>query len=467
VIVIKFGGTSVKDAPAMRRAVDIVGARVDRRPIVILSAIAGATNALLQLGRVALEGRTREAQEILAELISRHRWILFDLDLDPETEREVAEAVARHGEELDDFIRGVVLLRELTPRIQDSIVGHGEQLSTLLFTARARRVGLDVALLDARGIIVTDARYTEALPDRAALGIKAQQKVAPLVEAGIVPVTQGFIGATTRGVPTTLGRGGSDYTASLMGAALGAEEIQIWTDVDGMLTADSRIVSDGMKLRELSFAEASELAYFGAKVLHPASIEPAVKSNIPVRILNSHKPNVSGTTITSDARKAGVAVKSIAAKKGISILHLQSLRMLMAHGFMRTTFEILDRYELSVDLVSTSEVSVSLAVEEGERLDEVVAELSRVSKVNIESDCAIVCLVGEGIQSAPGIAARSFGALGDINVRMISQGASEINLSFVVRGVDADDTVRCLHHEFFSGIDRPDLFEPLDVEAIP
>jgi aspartate kinase len=328
-------------------------------------------------------------------------------------------------------------------------------------------VGLDVNLLDAREIVVTDARFTEARPDQAALGIRARETIAPLIEAGVVAVIQGFLGATIKGVPTTLGRGGSDYTASLMGAALGAEEIQIWTDVDGMLTADSRVVSQAMKIREMSFAEAAELAYFGAKVLHPASIEPAVSSSIPVRILNSLRPEVSGTTITSGAKKAGVAVKSIAVKKAVTIVHLHSLRMLKAHGFLRTMFEIFDRYEVSVDLVSTSEVSVSLTVEDTERLDEVAAELSPISKVKVESDCAIVCLVGESIQSTPGIAARSFGALGEINVLMISQGASEMNLSFVVREEDADEAVRCLHGEFFAGTDRPDIFEPLDVEAIP
>jgi aspartate kinase len=465
VIVVKFGGTSVQDGSAMRRAVDIVRDQEHKDPIVVLSAISGATNALLQLGRVALEGNTREAQEILAELVSRHRWVLFDLDLDKEVEREVGETIARYSEELNDFVRGVVLLRELTPRIQDAVVGYGERFSTLLFAARARRLGLDTALVDAREIVVTDAKFMSANPDHVALKAKVQEKILPVVESNRIPVTQGFIGATKDGIPTTLGRGGSDYTASLIGAALAVEEIQIWTDVDGMLTADSRIVPQSMKVRELCFAEAAELAYFGAKVLHPSTIEPAVALDIPVRIMNSRRPGSTGTGITSRSKKADVAVKSIAVKRDITIVHVQSLRMLMAHGFLRSMFDVFERYEISVDLVSTSEVSVSLTVDTTDRLGEAVEELSRFSKVVVESRCAIVCLVGDGIRSTPGIAARAFGALGEINMLMISQGASEINLSFVVRLADAEEAVRRLHDEFFSGVGRSEILEPLDREA--
>jgi aspartate kinase len=329
-------------------------------------------------------------------------------------------------------------------------------------------MGLATELVDAREFMVTNAHFTEAKPIQPLMGDKARARLGPDLASGRIPVTQGFVGQTEEGTPTTLGRGGSDYTAALLGAALDAEEIQVWTDVDGMLTADSRIVADGMKVRELSFAEAAELAYFGAKVLHPATIEPAMARDIPVKILNSRRPDSTGTRITATKtrpRESTVAVKSIATKKGITTIHVQSLRMLMAHGFLRSMFEVFDRYEVSVDLVSTSEVSVSLTVDREDRIQAVVEDLSLFSKVSVKPDCAIVCLVGEGIQSTPGIAARVFKALGDINVSMISQGSSEINLSFVVHEDKADEAVRRLHGEFFSEMRWPDLFEPIEKET--
>ncbi len=466
-IVMKFGGTSVQDGSAMRRVVEIVEREKHRHPVVVVSAIAGATNGLLAMGQTALSGDTRAAEEVLSQLVSRHRWILFDLALSKSTEREVADVVARYAEELGNFTRGVVLLRELTPRIQDAMVSYGERLSVQLLTAAAQVRGLDAISVDAREIMRTDSRFGKARPDTEALAVRCRETIAPVLDAGKIPIIEGFVGSTDKGEPTTLGRGGSDYAAALLGAALGAEEIQIWTDVDGMLTADHRLVPEGKKIRELSFAEAAELAYFGARVLHPATIEPAVSRDIPVRILNSRRPSASGTTIASRARKTGVAVKSIAAKKGITVIDVKSLRMLMAHGFLRSMFELFDRHEVPVDLVSTSEVSVSLTVDSDEKISAIVEDLSQFSEVTVEKKCAIVCLVGEEIRSTPRIAARSLSALGDINVRMISQGASEMNLSFVVREEDADEAVKRLHREFFTGIDRPEVFEEVDTEMVP
>lgn len=464
-IVMKFGGTSVQDGPAVRRVVDIVERAKDRRPAVVLSAIAGATNALIDMGRKALSGDSRAAADVIAELVARHRWILFDLGLSRDTEREVGDVIAQYAEELTNYMRGVVLLRELTPRVQDAIVAYGERLSVQLLAAAARARGLEAVALDSREIMRTDSRFGRARPDTTSLKTLARERVLPALDGGRIPVMEGFVGANGEGETTTLGRGGSDFTAALVGSALEAEEIQIWTDVDGMLTADSRVVPESKKIRELTFAEAAELAYFGARVLHPATIEPAVSRDIPVRILNSRRPGNRGTTITSRSSKTDVAVKSIAAKKGITVIDVKSLRMLMAHGFLRSMFELFDRHEVPVDLVSTSEVSVSLTIDATDKLSLIVEELSRFSEVTVQGDCAIVCLVGEEIRATPRIAARCFGALGDINVRMISQGASEMNLSFVVSQTDADETVRRLHHEFFDGLDRPDVFEPVDVDV--
>jgi aspartate kinase len=268
----------------------------------------------------------------------------------------------------------------------------------------------------------------------------------------------GFIGATEDGVTTTLGRGGSDFSASLVGAGIGAAEIQIWTDVDGMLTCDPTILAGGHRVKTISFAEAAELAYFGAKVLHPATVMPAVEKNIPVMILNSRRPDVPGTRIVAEAVPCANAVKSIACKRNIAIVNIHSTRMLMAYGFLKQIFEIFDRYETSVDMVATSEVSVSLTIDNTSRLDAILGELREFSEVSIDEKQAIVCLVGDDIRYTPGVAARVFQALGAVNVRMLSQGASKLNLSFVVAAEDLVPAVESLHREFFSELD-PAVFE--------
>lgn len=278
-----------------------------------------------------------------------------------------------------------------------------------------------------------------------------------MTETGVV-VMGGFIGSTPDGQTTTLGRGGSDYTAALIAAGLGAEEIQIWTDVDGMLTADPRIIAGGHRVKSISFAEAAEMAYFGAKVLHPATVLPAVEKNIPVLILNSRRPEVGGTRITAEAVPCRNAVKSISCKRSITILNVNSTRMLMAHGFLRRIFEIFDRYETSVDMVSTSEVSVSLTVDTSERLEAICRDLREFAQVTTENSQAIVCLVGENIRHTPGIAGRAFQVLHDKNIRMISQGASLLNLGFVVSEADLQGAVTALHNEFFFELD-PAVFD--------
>jgi aspartate kinase len=465
-IVMKFGGTSVQDAAAIERLTKIVARERERRPVVVVSAVAGATNTLVDAGRKAFAGEGRAARQAIAELMERHRTILRDLRVEEREARELTERIDRTSEELTSYVRGVALLRELTPRARDAISSHGERLSAALVAAALRARGLPTGHVDVRDVMATDDRFGQARPDRAKLADGCGSRIRPLLESGRVVVTEGFLGRTPAGETTTLGRGGSDFTAALIGAALGADEIQIWTDVDGMLTADSRVVPESMKIRSLSFAEAAELAYFGAKVLHPATIEPALARNIPVRILNSRRPDASGTTITAEAARTGAAVKSIAAKKGVTVVHVQSLRMLMAHGFLRSMFEVFDRHEVPVDLVSTSEVGVSLTIDDTSRLDEIVEDLSRFSQVRVDPACSIVCVVGEELRSTPGIAARAFGALGDINVRMISQGASEMNLSFVVQDKDADESVRRLHREFFKGVDLPHVFEPVGTERV-
>jgi aspartate kinase len=267
----------------------------------------------------------------------------------------------------------------------------------------------------------------------------------------------GFIASTLEGVTSTLGRGGSDFTASIVGAGIGAEEIQIWTDVDGMLTTDPTVFPGGHRVKTISFEEAAELAYFGAKVLHPATVVPAIEKNIPVMILNSRRPEVDGTRIVADRVPCRNVVKSIACKRRITLVNIHSTRMFMAHGFLRRIFEVFDRFETSVDMVATSEVSVSLTIDHEERLPEICRELRDFSEVSIEEDQAIICLVGENIRYTPGVSYRVFKAIGDINVRMISQGASLLNLSVVIADRDLKQAVALLHEEFFQDLD-PEVF---------
>jgi len=263
-------------------------------------------------------------------------------------------------------------------------------------------------------------------------------------------VLGGFIGATPRGVTTTLGRGGSDYSAAIVGASVGASEIQIWTDVDGMLTADPRIVEAPRVVRELSFAEASELAYFGAKVLHPSTILPAVARNIPVRILNSRRPEADGTLITSGAPRTGAGLAAIACKRDVTVVDITSTRMLMAHGFLRRLFEVFERFRTAVDVVTTSEVSVSVTVDDTRRLDAIVENLRTFADVSFEPDMAIVCAVGENLRTDAALFGRAVEALGRIPLRLVSQAASRRNVTFVLKNVDVPEAMNRLHDAFFS-----------------
>lgn len=457
-IIMKFGGTSVEDARAIARVTDIVREHLRDRPIVVLSAIAGMTDGLIAMARQAAEGREAEAQAVLAHLRERHETIVTELDLSEETRKTLRAEIERHFEQLAHLVRGLAILGELTPRSLDAICSYGERLSTLIAARAMHERGIPARWLDARQVILTDEMFGRATPLLEKIEEKVKEHLRPLWEQGYVPVTQGYIGATEQGVTTTLGRGGSDFTAALLGAALGAREIQIWTDVDGMLTADPRLVPTALRVKLLSFAEASELAYFGAKVLHPSTILPAISKNIPVRILNSRKPHLSGTLITSEIPSAAGCVKSIACKQGITMINVYSTRMLMAYGFLRQIFEVFERHRTPVDLVSTSEVNVSVTVDRPDDVQAIVADLSTFSHVTVERHKAIVCVVGEQLKYTPGIAGRVFKAIEETNVYMISQGASEINLSFVVDEADLPQVVRTLHREFFSTV-SDEIFE--------
>jgi aspartate kinase len=308
---------------------------------------------------------------------------------------------------------------------------------------------MNTAHVDSRSVIVTDRRHTQAAPHFEETNRRLLENLVPMLDHSVV-VMGGFIAATEDGVTTTLGRGGSDYTAAIVGAGIGAQEIQIWTDVDGMLTADPSVIPDAHRVKVCSFTEAAELAYFGAKVLHPATVLPAIEKNIPVRILNSRRPEVEGTLIVSDPPLGFTPIRSIACKRNITLLNIVSTRMLMAHGFLRRIFEVFDRYETSVDMLATSEVSVSLTIDNTRALAAIRTELEAFADVSIEENLAIVCMVGENIRRCGNVSARAFTALDRIRPRMVSQGASQLNLSMVVAAADLQSAVESLHREFFS-----------------
>jgi len=444
-IVMKFGGTSVEDAAAIDRSCNVVGERLSRRPFVVVSALGGATNNQLEAGTLAARGEAGKAMEIAEKLEKRHAGLL------PST--------AEHFVGLRELLKALSAIREFSTRTQDLVASYGEALSSLIFADRMKRLGFDAVHLDARQCLITDDHFGKASPIMDVTAARLEQAARLHLNAGRVIVMGGYIGSTTSGITTTLGRGGSDYSAAIAGAALNAEEIQIWTDVDGMMTTDPRIVPGAWKVKEISFDEASELAYFGAKGLHPLTVLPAIEKNISVYILNSRRPNGTGTRITREARPCRNPIKSIAVKRGITVLTVSSSRMLMAHGFLKALFEVFDRHRTSVDMVATSEVSVSLTLDNVSSLPVIVEDLRQLGEVQVTSKAALICLVGNDLKYTPGVARRAFGSLPDINILMVSHGASNINFSFIVDEKDATTTVQRLHADFFSEVDS-EVFEP-------
>jgi aspartate kinase len=455
-IVMKFGGSSLESATAMQRVAGIVADRLSRKPVVVVSAMGKTTNKLLAIANEAVAGNRKHALQLLSDL---HEYHLREARPMVAAEKlcEMEELVNALFLDLGELAKGLSVMRELTPRSIDAISSYGERLSSAILTFAFHKMGIPAVNIDSRTVIVTDQRHTQAAPLLAASYARLAATIPAQAEHCVV-VMGGFIGATEEGVTSTLGRGGSDFSASIVGAGIGAEEIQIWTDVDGMLTADPTTLPGGHRVKSISFAEAAELAYFGAKVLHPATVMPAIEKNIPVLILNSRRPEVEGTRIVKDAVPCTNSAKSIACKRNITLVNIHSTRMLMAHGFLRRIFEIFDRYETAVDMVATSEVSVSLTIDNSSRLEQIHTELEQFSEVSVEQNQAIVCLVGDNIRFTPGVASRVFHALEKINIRMISQGASLLNLSVVVAQDDLKPAVGQLHAEFFSKLD-PAVFD--------
>jgi aspartate kinase len=460
----KFGGTSVADQPAIERLISIVRAQRQadaqqeggdaRGPIVVVSALSKVTDRLLGIAANAGAGDTEGAHNNLRELRQRHRTVAKVVS-DPVQREQVIAFLDQEFDELERIVQALATLREVSPRWLDALAATGEILSSRIVAAALTSHGLMAAWVDARRAVVTDAEHTVAAPLFPETTSALMANVDPSLAAGRVPVVGGFVGATREGVTTTLGRGGSDYSAAIIGACLGAGEIQIWTDVDGMLTADPRLVPDPYVVPHLSFAEASELAYFGAKVLHPSTIQPAVSRNIPVRILNSHRPHARGTLITGERPASGRPLTAIASKKEVSVVSISSSRMLMAHGFMRRIFEIFDKWKTAVDVITTSEVTVSVTIDDRRRLPAIMEALSEFAEVEAEHDMAIVCVVGEGLASDPSLIGQVLQGIGDVQIRLVSQAASRHNVTFVIREDDLPHALTELHDRFFAPAPAP------------
>ena len=454
-VVMKFGGTSVEEARAIQRTADIVRGRRERglEAVVVVSAMAKVTDLLLSAASAAGRGDKAGALAIGARLRHRHIDTATAL-LEAERFVRLQQVLHQEFDALDDLLRGIAAVGELTPRTNDLVVSFGERLSSRMIAEAFDQHGLRGAHVDARSCIVTDATYGRAVPQENLIEERLCAIVLPLIEAGKTPVIGGFIGSTIDGITTTLGRGGSDYTAALVGGGMHAGAIEIWTDVDGIMTTDPRICPDALRVKTISFEEAAELAYFGAKVLHPATILPAVQKSIPVWVLNSRNPESEGTRITAMSAKCSSPFKSIAAKKKLTIIDVVASRMLMTHGYLKAVFDVFDKYKCAIDMVSTSEVSISVTVDSNQQLPEICADLAKMADVKMEGHKALVCLVGEDIRGHNGIAGQVFGAISHVNVRMISQGASEINMSFMIDEEDVEEAVRSLHAHFFADPDE-------------
>jgi aspartate kinase len=446
-IVAKFGGTSVADAAAIRRTASIVRGRLDRQPIVVVSALAGTTNALLAAAEQSAASHLVTAIAQIESLRERHLNVVGELLGDDTGARDLAAETSMRFDELAHLAEALSVLGHSTPRSLDAFSSMGEQLSAPIVAAAFKRCGIDSACIDARRVMITDENFGRAEPLPDAIAAAARDELAPSVRAGCVPVLGGYIGATRDGITTTLGRGGSDYSASLIGAALEAEAIEIWTDVDGMLTADPRVVRSARPIEHIRFDEAAELASFGAKVLHPNTIAPAVRRGIPVFVFNSLRPAGKGTRITFDAPRA--PVRAIAGKSNVVIVKVRSLRMLAAPGVLRAIFEVFERNRTSVDVVATSEVSVSLTVDDDQHLDSVVAQLRPLGDVSVERGRGIVALVGAGLGESSPSMARALAAIGDVRLHMLSLSATGINLTLIVDADQVQPVMIRLHETFF------------------
>ncbi len=434
--VLKFGGTSVGSPDRLRKLMEIIDPLQPQ--VVVLSAVSGTTNELVAIANALYEKKHEEANILIDALESKYVNFLAQLFPSSVYLKKSSMLIIEHFNSIRAFTQDLFTVYE-----ERIILSKGELISTALFSYYLEQIGIKNVLLPALDFMRLDDHSEPNIP-------YTTEHLTPLLAAHPninIFITQGYICRNHFGEVDNLKRGGSDYTASLIGAAIGAEEVQIWTDIDGMHNNDPRIVSGTKPIRNLSFNEAAELAYFGAKILHPQSVFPAQKYNIPVRLLNTMEPKAPGTLISSMESEAGI--KSIAAKDGITALKIQSSRMLLAYGFLRRVFEVFERYKTPIDMITTSEVAVSLTIDDNQYLAEIINELNGFGTVEIDADQSIICVVGDFLASKSGYAAKVMDSLKKIPIRMISYGGSSNNISVLVNTSVKNDALKALHKGLF------------------
>ena len=447
-IVMKFGGTSVGGCEEMARVVSIVQQKLDQRPVVVTSAMSGMTDLLYRIADKAEQHDETAMEELLDKLRNHHvevaeRLLERNVDVMLQTTSRVNEIC----DELEAYTKAICVLCELSDRSKALIISNGELLSSTILASAMQVAGIKTAWVDARKMMITNHYHLKGEPVIPEIERRVPQVIAEEGNGADVVLTQGFISADMDGEPTVLGRGGSDYSASLIAMALNASAIEIWTDVDGVLTADPNKVKTAKRLERISFEEAAEMAHFGAKVLHPLTIEPAIKKNIPIYVLNSRKPGSVGTSIL-DHSDIPDGAKSISYKENILVINIFSTKMINASGFLGKVFDIFSVNKVSVDLISTSEANISVTVDDGQDIGKVLEELSEFATIEVDKGKAQISVVGQNLINQPGVLDKIFAPLEE-RIYMVSQGASLINLSIVVDKQAMDGTIKAIHNAFF------------------
>ncbi|RLG97792.1 aspartate kinase [Candidatus Bathyarchaeota archaeon] len=461
----KFGGTSLAAGENFRLVADLVSNYVNQgfEVVVVVSALKGVTDRLIEASEHAKTGDLETIYRFKREITEEHLEAARKSIRDPNIRREVSDALRRTLNELEKVLTGIAYVGELTPKSRDYVLSFGEKLSTRIAWGTLRDAGLNAQYFTGGSAgIVTDSNFGEAKPLMNVTKHQVKSRIEPLLEEGVVPVITGYIAATPEGVTTTLGRGGSDYTATIIGAALGVDEVWIWTSVDGLMTSDPKIVPDAKVIPEVSFQEATEMAVFGAKVMHPRALEPAMEENIPVRIRSIFNPESLGTLIVKEQKIKPVdVVKAITLVKDVALVNVSGAGMIGAPGTAAKVFDVLGKKNINILMISqsVSEANISFIINRG-LLEKAVnaleiALLGRglIREVTAEDDICVVAVVGAGMRGTPGVASRVFSAVArrGINIRMIAQGSSELNISFVVKEVDGEEAVRAIHEEFRLG----------------